>query len=330
MNFRQLGDSDLQVSEISLGSWLTYSGGIEREQTEACTRAAFDAGINFFDTANVYGIGAAEEAWGEILSGYDRSSYVLATKVYFPMSETDSGLSREQILKQIGASLGRLQTDYVDLYQCHRFDIDTPIEETMEALTEVVESGKARYIGFSEWTPEQIRAALEVEGAAKPVSSQPQYNAIWRAPEAEVFPLCAENGISQIVWSPLAQGVLTGKYQPGQPAPEGSRATSDEMSFAIERYMEDDVLGAVQLLQPIAEDAGLTMVELALAWCLRRDELASAIVGASRPEQVHANAAASGVELSDDTLAAIDEALGAVAIREPRLAGFAREGVKRR
>jgi aryl-alcohol dehydrogenase-like predicted oxidoreductase len=328
MNFRQLGDSDLQVSEISLGSWLTYSGGIERDQTEACTRAAFDAGINFFDTANVYGSGAAEEAWGEILSGYGRDSYILATKVYFPMSESDSGLSRDQIRKQIDASLARLRTDYVDLYQCHRFDVDTPIEETMRALTEVVESGKARYIGFSEWTPEQIRAGLEVEGAAKPVSSQPQYNMIWRAPEAEVFPLCAEHGISQIVWSPLAQGVLTGKYRPGQPPPEGSRATSDEMSFAIERYMDEEVLGPVQLLQPIAADVGLSMTELALAWCLRRDELASAIIGASRPEQVHANVAASGVELSDDTLAAIDEALAGVAITEPRLAAFAREGVK--
>src|SRR5215218_3897588 len=212
MKLRRLGDSDLEVSEISLGSWLTYSGGIERDQTEACTRAAFDAGINFFDTANVYGSGASEEAWGEILSDYDRGSYVLATKVYFPMSESDSGLSREQIHKQIDKSLERLRTDYVDLYQCHRFDVNTPIEETMEALTEVVEAGKARYLGFSEWTPEQIRAGLEVEGAAKFVSSQPQYNMIWRAPEAEVFPLCAEHGISQIVWSPLAQGVLSGKY----------------------------------------------------------------------------------------------------------------------
>ena len=239
MKLRRLGDSELEVSEISLGSWLTYSGGIEREQTEACTRAAFDAQINFFDTANVYGTGAAEEAWGEILSDYDRDSYVLATKVYFPMSEEDFGLSREQIAKQIDASLARLRTDYVDLYQCHRFDPDVEIEETMEALTEVVESGKARYLGFSEWHPEQIRAALEVPGAAKFVSSQPQYNAIWRAPEAELFELCAAHGISQIVWSPLAQGVLTGKYEPGREPPEDSRAASDEMSFAIERYMDD-------------------------------------------------------------------------------------------
>ena len=330
MRYRRLGDSDLEVSEISLGSWLTYSGGVEREHTEACTRAAFDAEINFFDTANVYGTGAAEEAWGEILSDYDRGSYVLATKVYFSMSETDRGLSAAQIAKQIDASLGRLRTDYVDLYQCHRFDTETPIEETMEALTAVVDAGKARYIGFSEWTPEQILAALDVPGAAKFVSSQPQYNMIWRAPEAEVLPVCAEHGISQIVWSPLAQGVLTGKYAPGEAPPADSRAASDEMSFAIERYMDDEVLTAVERVRPIAEGAGLTMTELALAWVLRRDELASAIVGASRPEQVHANAAASGVELSADTLEAIDEALEGVAITEPRLAGFAEEGVKHR
>ena len=330
MRYRRLGDSDLEVSEISLGSWLTYSGGVEREHTEACTRAAFDAEINFFDTANVNGTGAAEEAWGEILSDYDRGSYVLATKVYFSMSETDRGLTAEQIAKQIDASLGRLRTDYVDLYQCHRFDTETPIEETMEALTAVVDAGKARYIGFSEWTPEQVLAALEVPGAAKFVSSQPQYNMIWRAPEAEVLPLCAEHGISQIVWSPLAQGVLTGKYAPGEAPPADSRAASDEMNFAIERYMDDEVLTAVERVRPIAEGAGLTMTELALAWVLRRDELASAIVGASRPEQVHANAAASGVELSADTLEAIDEALEGVAITEPRLAGFAEEGVKHR
>jgi aryl-alcohol dehydrogenase-like predicted oxidoreductase len=330
MEFRRLGDSELEVSEISLGSWLTYSGGVERDQTEACTRAAFDAGINFFDTANVYGTGAAEEAWGEILSDYDRDSYILATKVYFAMSETDRGLSAEQIAKQIDASLRRLRTDHIDLYQCHRFDVETPIEETMEALSEVVRSGKARYIGFSEWTPEQVRAALGVEGTEKPVSSQPQYNMIWRAPEAEVFGLCAEHGISQIVWSPLAQGVLTGKYSPGQPPPDDSRAASPEMSVAIEGYLDDRVLEAVQGLKPIAEGEGLTMVQLALAWVLRRDEVASAIIGASRPEQVHANAEASGVTLSDDTLAAIDEALDGVIVSEPRLAGFARAGVTHR
>jgi aryl-alcohol dehydrogenase-like predicted oxidoreductase len=211
MELRPLGDSGIEVSEVSLGSWLTYSGGVERDATEACTRAAFDAGINFFDTANVYGTGTSEEAWGEILSDFERDSYILATKVYFPMSDTDAGLSSEQIHKQIDASLKRLQTDYVDLYQCHRFDTRVAIEETMEALTEVVDAGKACQIGFSEWTPEQIDAALEVEGAKKFASSQPQYNMIWRAPEAEVFPLCKQNGISQICWSPMAQGVLSGK-----------------------------------------------------------------------------------------------------------------------
>jgi aryl-alcohol dehydrogenase-like predicted oxidoreductase len=330
MELRRLGDSDLQVSEISLGSWLTYSGGIERDHTEACTRHAFEVGINFFDTSNVYGSGEAEEAWGEILSDYDRSSYILATKIYFPMSESDSGLSSEQIHKQLDASLRRLQTDYVDLYQCHRFDTETPIEETMEALTEVVEAGKAREIGFSEWTTEQVDAGLAVEGSKKLVSSQPQYNAIWRAPEAELFPQCAENGIGNIVWSPLAQGVLTGKYKPGEQPPPDSRAASDDMNFAIERYMDDEVLEAVQRLVPIADEAGLTMVEMALAWVLRRDEVSSAIVGASRPEQLDQNVAASGVKLSDDVLAAIDEALAGVVVEGPRLAGNAREGVKHR
>ena len=330
MRLRRLGDSDIEVSEISLGSWLTYSGGVEREHTEACTRAAFQAGINFFDTANVYGSGVAEEAWGEILADYPRDSYVLATKVYFPMSQEDRGLAAGQISKQLDASLERLRTDYVDLYQCHRFDTETPIEETMEALTAAVEAGKAREIGFSEWTPEQIKAGLEVPAARKFVSSQPQYNMIWRVPEAEVFGLCAENGISQIVWSPLAQGVLTGKYRPGEPHPEDSRAASDEMSVSIGPYMDDNVLEAVQRLHPIADEAGLTMVEMALAWILRRDEVASAIIGASRPEQVHSNAAAFGIELSSDTLEAIDEALEGIAVTGQRLAPFAREGVKRR
>ncbi|MDP9189431.1 MAG: aldo/keto reductase family protein [Actinomycetota bacterium] len=332
MRYRRLGDSDLEVSEVSLGSWLTYSGGVEREQTEACTRKAFDVGINFFDTSNVYGTGESERAWGEILSDFKRDEFILATKVYFPMSETDSGLSAEQIHKQLDASLERLGTDYVDLYQCHRFDTETPIEETMEALTEAVSSGKVRSIGFSEWTPEQIAAAIELEadGMAEMQSSQPQYNMIWRAPEAEVFNLCHEAGISQIVWSPLAQGVLSGKYAPGEAPPPDSRAASDEMSFAIERYMADEVLTAVQRLEPIAVAAGLTMVQLALAWVLRHEQVASAITGASRPEQVVANASASGIELSREVLDAIDEALADVIISEPTLAGFAREGVKHR
>ena len=330
MRRRPLGDSDIQVSEIALGSWLTYSGGIEREQTEACTRAAFDAGINFFDTANVYGHGAAETAWGEILADYPRDEYVLATKLYFAMGRLNKGLSAQQVSKQLDNSLKRLRTDYVDLYQCHRFDTKTPIEETMEALTAAVDSGKVRHIGFSEWTPAQISAGLDVPGTAKFVSSQPQYNALWRAPEAEVFPLCAENGISQIVWSPLAQGILTGKYRPGEPAPPGTRATSPEMSRFISMYLDDDLLAAVERLKPIAEAAGITMVQLALAWILRRDEVAAAIVGASRPEQVHQNAAASEVELSPDTLAAIDDALAGHVVEGTRLGPNAEDGVKHR
>ena len=310
MDFRKLGDSDLSVSEVSLGSWLTYSGGVERDQTVACTKAAFEVGINFFDTANVYGRGAAEEAWGEILADYPRDSFVLATKVFFPMSETDRGLSAEQIHKQIDASLKRLRTDHVDLYQCHRYDERTPLEETMQALSEVVRAGKARYLGFSEWAPDQIRAALELPGVEKFVSSQPQYSMLWRAPEREVIQLSAEHGISQIVWSPLAQGVLTGKYLPGQAPPADSRAASEEMGGFIRGFLEDPTLEAVQRLRPIAERAGLTMSQLALAWILREPNVASTIIGASRPEQVKQNAAAACVKLSDEQLAEIDDALG--------------------
>jgi aryl-alcohol dehydrogenase-like predicted oxidoreductase len=332
MRYRKLGSSDLEVSEISLGSWLTYSGGIEAEQTRACTDAAFDAGINFFDTANVYGRGAAESAWGEILSRRPRDSYILATKVWGQMSDDpeDRGLSAAQIAKQIDASLQRLQTDHVDLYQAHRFDPDVPIEETIEALQRVVAEGKARYLGFSEWTAGQIEAAIDIAGPDLFVSSQPQYSMLWRAPEAELFPLCDANGISQIVWSPLAQGVLTGKYAPGQPPPEGSRAASDAMGSFIAAFMNDRVLEAVAGLQPVAEGAVLTVTELALAWVLRREEVASAIVGASRPEQVYANAAASGVELSSAVLEAIDDALGDVPITGPMLAPLAKAGVMHR
>jgi aryl-alcohol dehydrogenase-like predicted oxidoreductase len=332
MEYRKLGSSDLEVSEISLGSWLTFSGGVEFDQTRACTDAAFDAGINFFDTANVYGRGAAETAWGEILSGRPRDSYVLATKVAGQMSDdpAERGLSASQILKQIDASLARLQTDYVDLYQAHRFDVDVAIEETIEAFQQVVASGKARYLGFSEWTPEQIEAAIEIAGPDLFVSSQPQYSMLWQAPEAEVFALSEANGISQIVWSPLAQGVLTGKYRPGEAPPSDSRAASSDMSFAMGPLTSDPVLEAVDRLRPIADEAGLSMTEMALAWVLRRPELASAIIGASRPDQVHANAKASGVELAPDTLAAIDGALDGVAIKEPTLAPLARAGVTHR
>jgi aryl-alcohol dehydrogenase-like predicted oxidoreductase len=315
MQLRKLGSSDISVSEISLGSWLTYSGGVEREQARACVDAAFEAGINFIDTANVYGRGAAETLLGEVLAGRERSSYVLATKVYFPMSDSDSGLSAAQIHKQIDASLARLRTDYVDLYQCHRYDSRTPLEETMGALGEVVRAGKARHIGFSEWSAEQIEASLALPGVERWVSSQPQYSMLWRVPEAEVIPLCEREHISQIVWSPLAQGVLTGKYRPGDQPPADSRAASESMSGFIGGLIERPVLEAVQRLEPIAREAGLTMPQMALAWVLRQANVASAIVGASRPEQVHANASASGVKLGADTLAAIDAALGEVVVR---------------
>jgi len=312
MRYRQLGSSDLQVSEISLGSWLTYGGGVGREQAEACVARAFDLGINFIDTANVYARGKAEEFLGEVLAGRPRDSYVLATKVFFPMSDTDRGLSRAQVLKQIDASLARLRTDYVDLYQCHRYDWDTPLEETMDALTQVVRDGKARYLGFSEWPVDKVREALALPDVEKLVSSQPQYSMLWRGPETELIPFCAENGISQIVWSPLAQGVLTGKYKPGEAPPEGSRATNDAMNFFMDRAKDDRVLERVQGLQPIADELGITMAQLAIAWVLREPNVASAIVGASRPQQVEDNAAASGIELGEEILRRIDEILGDV------------------
>jgi aryl-alcohol dehydrogenase-like predicted oxidoreductase len=316
MKYRKLGDSDLEVSEISLGSWLTYGVGVEANKARACLDEAFAQGINFIDTANIYGRGAAESFLGEALKGRPRDSYVLATKVFFPMSDSDRGLSRAQIEKQLDASLERLQTDYVDLYQCHRYDWDTPLDETMEALTRAVESGKARYIGFSEWPAERIRAAIEMTGVAKFVSSQPQYSLLWREPEDEVIPLCAANGISQIVWSPLGQGVLSGKYDPDQPPPKDSRAASEEMGGFMERLMQPDVLRAVQRLKPIAVEAGLTLTQFALAWVLREPNVASAIIGASRPEQVRENAAASGVVVDTQLFmraeGIVDEALGRV------------------
>jgi aryl-alcohol dehydrogenase-like predicted oxidoreductase len=313
MKYRQLGDSDLRVSEISLGSWLTYGLGVDDRNARACLDRAFDCGINLIDTANVYGKGAAESFLGKALKGRPRDSYILATKLYFPMTETDRGLSAQQIYKQIDASLDRLQTDYVDLYQCHRYDVDTPLEETMEALSAVVRQGKARYIGFSEWSAAQIAASLEIPGMVKFVSSQPQYSMLWRKPEAEVFPLCAANGIGQIVWSPLGQGVLTGKYLPGQPPPSDSRAASPEMNiFWSDDLRSDSVLAAVQELRPIAARLDLTMAQLALAWVLREPNVSSAIVGASRPQQVDDNVAASGVIIPDDELREIDEILAPV------------------
>jgi aryl-alcohol dehydrogenase-like predicted oxidoreductase len=317
VHYRRLGSSELEISEISLGSWLTFGGGVSDAQAEACVRAAFEAGMNFIDTANVYSRGGAEEFLGRVLADRPRDSYVLATKLYFPMNG-DHGLSRAQVLKQIDASLARLGTDYVDLYQCHRYDPETPLEETMEALSEVVRQGKVRYLGFSEWTADQISASLELtssRGLEKFVSSQPQYSILYRVPEREVISLCRENSISQIVWSPLAQGTLTGKYKPGIEPQRGSRAASSQMGWSMDRFRDDDVLTAVQRLVPIAEGLGLTMAQLALAWVLREDNVASAITGASRPEQVEDNAAASGIELDDATLAAIDDAIGEVVVR---------------
>ena len=313
MQCRRLGRSDLEVPEISLGSWLTFGGGVQDEQAKRCVWRALDLGVNLFDTANVYSHGAAEEFLGEVLHGVDRSSYLLASKLYFPMSPNDRGLSAEQIHKQSDASLRRLRTDYLDLYQCHRYDPDTPLEETMEALTEVVRKGKVRYIGFSNWTAEQIQAALDLPDVERFVSSQPEYSMLYRAPEKEVIPLCAREAISQIVWSPLAQGVLTGKYPPGSPPPPNSRAASQSMGTWMGRWREDQaVLEAVQRLRPIARDNGLSMAQLALAWVLKEPNVASAIVGASRPEQVEDNVGASGVRLGDDALAAVDEALAGV------------------
>ena len=315
MRYRRLGSSDLTVSEIGLGSWLTYSGGVSREQAVACIDRAFDAGITFIDTANVYGRGAAEELLGDVLSGRPRDSYVLATKVHGAMSSTDRGLSREQILKQIDSSLRRLRTDFVDLYQCHRYDPGTPLEETMEALTEVVRAGKARYLGFSEWTPDQIRAALALPGVERFVSSQPEYSLLQRRIEADVIPLCEAEGISQVVWSPLAQGALTGKYRPGEAPPADSRAASTSMGTFVGRFLRNDVLEAVQRLGAIAERLGLTTAQLALAWVLRQPNVASAIVGASRPEQVEQNAGASGVDLDEPTLEEIQLLFAGVAVR---------------
>jgi 1-deoxyxylulose-5-phosphate synthase len=294
MKYRKLGSSGLDVSEISLGSWLTYGVGVERNRATACVNRAFDLGINFIDTANVYGRGAAESFLGEVLAGRPRGSYVLATKVFFPMGAVDKGLSRAQILKQIDASLRRLRLDHVDLYQCHRYDTATPIEETMLALSDVVRQGKARYIGFSEWSPQQIEAAASVAGSERFVSSQPQYSLLWRRPEDQVIPLCAAKGISQIVWSPLAQGVLSGKYFPGAKVPLESRASSGTMGQFIRSWLSSGVLEAVQDLKPLAIEAGCSLAQFSLAWVLREPNVASAIVGASRPEQLEENAVASG------------------------------------
>ena len=295
MKYRRLGNSQLTVSEIALGSWLTFSNGPSKDNAIACVHRALDLGITLIDTANVYGRGAAEQVLGEALAGISRDSYVLATKLYFPMSATDRGLSRVQIVKQLDASLARLRVSHIDLYQCHRYDADTPLEETMLALSEAVRSGKVRYIGFSEWPVDRVEAALAIPGTEKFVSSQPQYSLLHRGPERALIPLCARSGLAQIVWSPLAQGVLTGKYLPGGAVPRDSRAANDAISgFLNEEWLRPKVLEAVQALRPLATQAGLSLAQFALAWVLRQPNVAAAITGASRPEQVDENALASG------------------------------------
>jgi aryl-alcohol dehydrogenase-like predicted oxidoreductase len=286
--------------------------GVERDAARACVDRAFDLGINFIDTANVYGRGAAESFLGEALAGRPRDSYVLATKVFGEMGSDDRGLSRAQVHKQIDASLARLRTDFVDLYQCHRYDADTPLQETMEALTEVVKAGKARWIGFSEWSPQHIADAFALDGVERFVSSQPQYSLLWRRPEQKVFPYCRDHGVSQIVWSPLAQGVLTGKYSPANKPASDTRAASESMSGAMSGWMRPEVLEAVERLKPLAAEAGCTMGQFALAWVLREENVASAIVGASRPSQLDENAAASDLVVDPALFAQAEEICAAV------------------
>ena len=313
MNYRKLGASNLLVSEIAFGSWLTFSNGASRKNAIACVHRALDRGITLFDTANVYGLGKAEKVMGEALHGVPRDRYVLATKLFFPMSDIDRGLSCQQVHKQIDASLDRLQVSYVDLYQCHRYDERTPLEETMRALTQVVQAGKARYIGFSEWPVDRIEAALAIPGVEKFVSSQPQYSLLHRDPERALLPLCERSGISQIVWSPLAQGFLTGKYMPGAPLPASCRAADLSLKgFINTNWFKPKMLQAIQDLKPLAAEAGLTLAQFALAWVLRQSNVAAAIIGASRPEQIDENVAASGHALSPE-LARRAEALIAAA-----------------
>jgi aryl-alcohol dehydrogenase-like predicted oxidoreductase len=313
MKYRRLGTSDLEVSEIAFGSWLTFSDRVHKENAIACVHKALDLGVTLLDTANVYGRGAAERVLGEALAGVPRDSFVLATKLFFPMTDTDRGLSRAQIVKQLDASLQRLRMSHVDLYQCHRYDHDTPLEETMEALSEAVRAGKVRYIGFSEWPIDKIEAALAMPGVERFVSSQPQYSLLHRGPEKELLPLCARSGITQIVWSPLAQGILTGKYRPREAIPAQSRAADSAAGSFIDRsWLEPPTLEAVAALAPIAAEAGLTTAQFALAWVLRQPNVSAAIVGASRPEQVAENTAASGAPVPAELFARAERLLAAV------------------
>jgi aryl-alcohol dehydrogenase-like predicted oxidoreductase len=317
MRYRHLGRAGVRVSEVSLGSWLTYGGSVEDDRAIACIHRAFELGVNLFDTANVYRRGQAEQVVARALEGIDRDDYVLATKVYFPMGEgpNDRGLSRKHIMEQCERSLKRLRTDYVDLYQCHRPDPETPIEETLRALDDLVTQGKVLYVGVSEWSAAQLELAREIEGRLlldPLVSNQPQYSILHRDIERDVIPVSERLGIGQVVFSPLAQGVLAGKYAPGDTPPEGTRAANPEDRGFMESFMRDEVLEAVQRLRPIADELGVTMAQLAVAWVLRLPVVASAIVGASRPEQVDENVAASGIDLSPAVLARIDEAVAGV------------------
>jgi len=324
MQFRYLGRSGFKVSEITYGNWLTHASQVENDQAIACVKAAIEAGITTFDTADVYANTGAETVLGEALQGERRQSVEIFTKVFGPTGPkgpNDVGLSRKHIMESIDGSLSRLRTDYVDLYQAHRFDYFTPLEETMQAFADLVRMGKVLYVGVSEWTADQLRegARLAKELGFQLISNQPQYSALWRVIEDEVVPVSRELGISQIVWSPIAQGVLTGKYKPGQQPPEGTRATDTKGGAnMIARWMRDDVLTKVQELQPIAEELDLSLAQLAVAWVLQNDNVASAIIGASRPEQVHENAKAAGVTIPLELMERIDEALGDVVERDPK------------
>ena len=334
MEFRYLGNSGLKISAVTYGNWLTHGSQVENEVAKQCVQAALDCGITTFDTADVYANTKAETVLGKALKGERRQSLEIFTKVYWPTGPkgpNDSGLSRKHIMESIDGSLRRLKTDYVDLYQAHRYDTETPLEETMQAFADVVRAGKALYIGVSEWTADQLRAghALAKQLGIGLISSQPQYSMLWRVIEGEVIPASRELGVGQIVWSPIAQGVLSGKYLPGQQPPEGSRATDDKGGAdMIRRFMNDDVLTRVQALKPIAEELELTMAQLAVAWVLQNDNVSAALVGASRPEQVHENVKAAGVVIPDEAMKRIDEALGDVVVRDP--AKTAENGPKRR
>jgi aryl-alcohol dehydrogenase-like predicted oxidoreductase len=323
MEFRHLGKSGLMVSEIAYGNWLTHGSQVEAEAARACVRAALDVGITTFDTADVYAGTRAETVLGEALAGVRRESYELFTKVFWPTGpgQNDRGLSRKHIIESCNASLRRLQTDHIDLYQAHRYDVETPLEETLRAFDDLVRQGKVMYVGVSEWTAAQIAEALRVAddmGFDRIVSNQPQYNMLWRVIESEVVPLSEQEGVGQIVFSPLAQGVLTGKYAPGQPPPSGSRATDEKggASF-ISRWLSDDVLSAVQQLKPIADDAGMSLAKMSLAWVLQNSNVSAAIIGASRPEQVVAIVEASGVRLDAEIMKRIDEVLDPIVERDP-------------